>query len=78
MNDCEFCTKDIIEIPYLELFVKTDPYPHRVIRNNQRILMWTAAAPYYSGSMRILVSFIEACCFIIQSLIYKKRTHSTK
>ncbi len=73
MNHCEYCTKNITEISPLEFFPSVTPFMQLSTRRAYRFLLWTASAPFYSGSIRILITFIETLLFALQYRIYKKR-----
>lgn len=69
INRCEYCTKDIMEISHLAFIQPKSPVLLMVEKRAFLLLMWTASAPFRSGSVRILITLVESILFIVQ---YKK------
>ncbi len=66
MNGCENCTKDIMEISHLALFPSGSPYLIMAEKRAFLLLIWSASAPFKSGSIRVLITFMELVLFVIQ------------
>lgn len=72
MNYCKYCTKDIIGIEYLKLFPSVSSHMIMTEKRAYRLLIWTSSTPFFSGSLRLLISIIESISFVFQYKISRK------